>query len=145
MFYQLAFETFCIKCRFEVISQKNTHFILDGAHNPQAVESFVALWKKHPAYPQATLVFGAMKDKDYQKMLLLLTPHFSRIILTQLDLPRCMPAAELFKNCPHTQKEIVPDYHKALALADSLAGASEKWVAVMGSFYLASAARETIL
>lgn len=140
-----AFETVCIKCRFEVLSQKNTHFILDGAHNPQAVESFVALWKKHPAYPHATLVFGAMRDKDYQKMLLLLTPHFSRIILTQLDLPRCVPAEELFKNCPHVRKEIIPDYRKVLVLVDSLIGASEKWVAVVGSFYLTSAVRKTIL
>ena len=132
-----AFQSVSIKCRFEVLSHLTTHFILDGAHNAQAVESFISLWKQHPAYPRATLLFAAMKDKDYQKMLSLLAPHVENIILTQVSHPRAVSAhalaqAIVFKHPPIVQVDLTA----ALAHAHT-----HKWVLCVGSFYLAGAVR----
>jgi dihydrofolate synthase/folylpolyglutamate synthase len=116
---------------------KNT-FILDGAHNPQAVDNFIKMWRAFPFYPRATLVCGFMRDKDYPAMARKLAAHFERVIFTQPPSPRAVPAA-LLKSYGQNA-EIVPDWRVALRRAR----AQSTRVVCTGSFYLAGAVRTLV-
>lgn len=132
-----AFEQVTLPGRFELCHVGKTPFILDGAHNPQAIETLLAFWQKTP-YPQDTaLLCGFMRDKDYKKMLALLCAHFKTIILTVPPSPRGAGAEALLAALPKGARVTVePDWARALALA-------EKFPRVLctGSFYLVGAVR----
>lgn len=132
-----AFETVRLPGRFERIKHADTTFVLDGAHNPQAVDNLVKFWQKTPYVLQnPTLLCGFMKDKDFTEMLGLLTPHFLRVIVTVPPSARGAQTQDLgaLLNAAHITFE--PDYKKALALAQQA-----RVCLCTGSFYLIGAVR----
>lgn len=134
-----AFASVNIPVRFEIIRTRQNTFILDGAHNPQAVENFVRWWRQSPFYPDAVLVCGFMADKDYPRMMRLLAPHFRQIICTAPPGPRALPAEKL-QPLAGAKAEIIPDVHAAFRTAYAACGC----VVCAGSFYLAGAVRGEI-
>ncbi len=134
---QKAFETVSLPGRFEVVRTAKNTFILDGAHNPQAVELLMEFWQKTPFTHDTALLCGFMKDKDYKKMLALLCPHFERIILTVPPSARGADEAALRAALPKkAQVTFEPDWKKALLLAKK-----SPRVLCTGSFYLVGAVR----
>ncbi|MCL2887942.1 MAG: bifunctional folylpolyglutamate synthase/dihydrofolate synthase [Elusimicrobia bacterium] len=110
-----------LNARFEIIKTPKSTLIIDGAHNPQAMRGVVEninLTGYNPA-----VVFAAMKDKDYKKMLQILRARFKKIIFAKLDNPR----AAVFPNAIP-----VPELIK-----QAMSGALGKIVLLTGSFYLA--------
>jgi dihydrofolate synthase / folylpolyglutamate synthase len=84
-----------IEGRYEVISQ-NPGIILDSAHNPEGVEVFIKEFsKEYTEYSERILIFGAMKDKSISGMLSLLSPYFTKIYLTQVQIDRAATIEEL--------------------------------------------------
>ncbi len=81
-------------CRFEVLPG-HPPIILDSAHNPDGIASFVDTFRRVYPGKKATVIFGAMRDKDVAGMLDLLSPITERFILIQPDSPRAMPLSEL--------------------------------------------------
>lgn len=134
---QKAFETVQLPGRFECIKKGGTVFILDGAHNPQAVENLLAFWQKTPyATQNSTLLCAFMKDKDFEKMLAHLAPHFARVIVTAAPSPRAAQAQD-FGDLLHASNIVFePDYQTALQKAQKAAA-----VLCTGSFYLVGAVR----
>lgn len=135
-----AFETVSLPGRFERVRADQTTFILDGAHNPQAISALVNFWQKTPyAMQQPTLLCGFMKDKDFKTMLGMLSPYFERIIVTVLPSARAAQQEDYgdLLNSPHCTFE--PDYKKALSLAGHASV-----VLCTGSFYLVGAVRQVI-
>lgn len=131
---QRAFKTVQLPGRWETIRKGSTTWILDGAHNPQAVQSLLAMWKRCPSYPNAVLLCGFMKDKDYRKMLRLLAPHFKSIVFT---VPPSSRGLQLHNfDVPLKPGDLIfePDYNRALKLVQG-----EKMVFCTGSFYLVGA------
>lgn len=134
---KLAFETVQLPGRFERVKKGNTTFILDGAHNPQAVQSLLEFWQKTPyALQKPVLLCGFMKDKDFKQMLDLLAPHFALVFLTVPPSARGAVAVDYANllNIPHMTFE--PDYKKALSCVQN-----QRVVLCTGSFYLAGALR----
>ena len=132
-----AFETVSLPGRFEVARAGKNLFVLDGAHNPQAVELLVEFWQKTPFTHDTALLCGFMRDKDYKKMLALLCPHFERIILTVPPSPRGVAEADLRSALPKKANIVFePDWKKALQLAKK-----SPRVLCTGSFYLVGAVR----
>ena len=132
-----AFETVQLPGRFERIKKGNTTFILDGAHNPQAVQGLLDFWQKTPyALQQPTLLCGFMKDKDFKKMLTMLAPHFKRVIVTVPLSARAATKADFGEllNAPNITFE--PDYQAAFEQAQQA-----PVVLCTGSFYLVGAVR----
>ncbi|WP_424244749.1 dihydrofolate synthase/folylpolyglutamate synthase [Elusimicrobium posterum] len=131
-----GFSNISFPARFDILNKKNNTFIIDGAHNPQAVQSTVELFKQSPYYKggSGTLVFAAMEDKDYKTMLKILMPHFEKIILTELKLPRAATAKQLLAvlNKTAKQKAVLMPFARALKAAAS----SARPVLFTGSFYL---------
>ena len=134
---QKGFETVCLAGRFERIKKGNTVFILDGAHNPQAISELVRFWQKTPyALQKPTLLCGFMKDKDFKQMLSVLVPHFARVIVTVPPSARAAAEEDYGELLQGPNITFEPDYKTALALAEQ-AGA----VLCCGSFYLVGATR----
>ena len=136
-----AFETVYLPGRFERMKKGNTTFILDGAHNPQAVQGLLDFWQKTPyALQNPALLCGFMKDKDFKKMLTMLAPHFARVIVTVPPSARAATQDDFgnLLNTPNLTFE--PDYKTALALAQK-----EPVVLCMGSFYLVGAVKKELV
>jgi dihydrofolate synthase/folylpolyglutamate synthase len=90
---------------------------------------------RESGWTDATLVFGAMADKDARGMLDVLLPVASRIIFTTASTPRAERATTLASLVPATASktvEIIDDPAAAL----SHATATSRRVVVAGSMFL---------
>lgn len=106
--------------------------ILDGGHNLAGITVLTAALARRNVR-DATLVFGVLADKSYRRMIPLLLPFFSRVILTTPRCPRAYPPAKLvplFAAAPSV--EVVPDPEEALALAKK----HGSLIIITGSLYL---------
>ncbi|MEO8232052.1 MAG: folylpolyglutamate synthase/dihydrofolate synthase family protein [Ignavibacteriota bacterium] len=74
--------------RYEIVSDK-PRMILDSAHNPEGIKSLVNefIEEKHN-YKKTSLLFGAMKDKNIEEMLKLVSPHFDLIYFYEIKYER---------------------------------------------------------
>ena len=87
--------------RFQRCLLKNEQeIILDGAHNPAAAEQLVATWREVFPGKKCCLVFGSLVDKEGEKMLRILEPITSSIILVSVHSPRTAFPSELQKIVP---------------------------------------------
>jgi dihydrofolate synthase/folylpolyglutamate synthase len=114
--------------------------LLDGAHNPDGVDSLLrALPSALPEGPSA-LVFGCSNDKPWQVMLDALAQVLppSRWVLTAATLPRAVPPEVLAAPSGAAWAPTVPE---ALALARAHGGVT----LVCGSLHLVAAARACLL
>ncbi len=140
-FIRRGFTNVCIPCRFEVLSQRKKTVIIDGAHNPQAMEAMIRFYKKSPYYSQAALVCGFMADKDFPHMLQILSAHFRHLYIT---LPPSERAASL-----QSIKKLDFLKNKATYFTDDQRACEqalkqEQTVLVSGSFYLAASVRTRV-
>ena len=145
-----ALETVQIPGRFEVFHRGNKTIILDGAHNPPAVENLLAFWQTTPySTARAAVLCAFMQDKDYPQMLRLLGEQFKMGVVTALDSPRSLKISlyPAYQPCGMTREifppgwEFIPGVPAALAHAQELADV----VLVTGSFYLVGAVRAQLV
>ena len=135
-----AFQTVNLPGRFEVISTEKNTWVLDGAHNPQAIEGLMKFWQQAPFGENSALLCGFMKDKDYKKMLSLLCPHFKHIFITVPPSARGATEADIRAALPKGVKvTFEPDWQQAMRLVKGFG-----CVLCTGSFYLAGAVRGRI-
>jgi dihydrofolate synthase / folylpolyglutamate synthase len=78
--------------RFQRVSDR---IILDGAHNPHAAAQLAKTWREEFGDAQATLVFGAMRDKDVAGVLTALRPISARVLAVPVENARACTAEEL--------------------------------------------------
>lgn len=121
--------------------------LVDGAHNPDGVDSLCRTIDRFFAGKQVTVVMGMLEDKDYAYSLSQLAQRASRFIAaTPQDTPRALPAgkaAEIAKSyCQRV--EAVDDPAQAAFLAKSQAGAEDVVIAC-GSLYMIGYAKQGFL
>jgi len=82
--------------RFEVLC-KDPLVLLDACHNPQSAAAFAqAVTDAEPDRSRRpVLLLGALADKDHLGIVETVAPLFDRVVVTQSDSPRAVPAAEL--------------------------------------------------
>lgn len=73
--------------RLEVVSERPC-VILDGAHNPQAMEMLHATLPEILQGRRAKVLFGVMRDKDWRAMIPCLTEIATEIVVTRVQQPR---------------------------------------------------------
>ena len=74
--------------RYEIISDK-PRIILDSAHNPEGISCLVNQFKKEKNnYKVSSLLFGAMRDKNIDEMLLLVKDSFANIYFYEINYER---------------------------------------------------------
>jgi dihydrofolate synthase/folylpolyglutamate synthase len=108
--------------------------LLDGAHNPAAIEAVVPAVRELCGDRHLVILFGAMGDKDVGGMLEALRPLGAPAVFSQAATPRAASAVELARRWGPGARAIssLPD---ALTAAELLAG-REGVVLVCGSIYL---------
>jgi len=121
--------------RLEVVSQ-HPCVILDGAHNPQAM---TVLRNELPQVVQGKRVkvlFGVMRDKDWQSMIPLLTEMASEVVITRVQQPRAEDPEMLRKAlAPFCPTYIWPDARAACRQLMAEAKSDEA-IVVCGSLFL---------
>lgn len=125
------------EARLEVMHEEPL-FLLDGAHNPAGMDVLCRSLKKEFSHRRIILVFGALADKNYPKMLQKIIPLASSIILTRLKTGRSASADDMLsvvKNMGYTAT-IAADVPQAVKRAFLEAGCQDL-ICATGSFYLA--------
>jgi dihydrofolate synthase/folylpolyglutamate synthase len=121
--------------RLERFHLGSTEILLDAAHNPAGAMA-LAEYLQETGWSDATLVFGAMRDKDASGMLTPLCRSVSRLICTTAPGPRAATASELAviaratAGCPPPRTIDEPEAAMRLACADTA------HVVVAGSIFL---------
>ncbi len=130
--------------RLELLT-KNPQLIMDGAHNPAAIENLARTLPDYFEYSKLILVVGMMADKDIPAMLKKILPVADKVIFTRPVLPRAAEPQDLasvatgqlgFENEYH----VINEHGEALEKALELAG-PEDVVLVTGSLYTVSDTR----
>ena len=80
--------------RFSVLS-KDPLFIVDGAHNSDAWEKLEKDVRKYFTNKKLVFIIGVLRDKEYDKMLKLLTPVMASAITVTTDSPRALDGGVL--------------------------------------------------
>lgn len=119
--------------RFEVFRHGKKTLILDGAHNPQAVENLVKFLRKSPYAGKTAVVCGFMADKDYPAMLRALSKYAASLYITTPGGPRAATWEQIQSVLPHGART---RYCKSPVQAVRAAFQTCPVVLVTGSFYL---------
>ena len=133
------------EARLEVL-QNQPLFLLDGAHNPAGISVVCRTLKKDFSYRRLILIFGALADKNYRRMLQKIIPLASTIILTQLKTKRAVPVNDIMETVKKMgYPAIVTDNVKqAIERAQALAK-KQDLICATGSFYLAGEIKQAFL
>jgi dihydrofolate synthase/folylpolyglutamate synthase len=129
--------------RFQVIRQPGGRtMVLDGAHNPDGVETLAATLRSHFPNLRPTLIVGMLEDKDWRPMCLRLSALASRVLTVPVSSDRSAAAADLAALC----REQLPQGTEACAsLSEALSkAANDTLVVVAGSLYLVGEALELL-
>jgi dihydrofolate synthase/folylpolyglutamate synthase len=118
--------------RFEMV-RKDPTVILDGAHNENGIDGLCQALDQIDG--EKVIVFSALRDKQYAKMLKKLQGR-GRLIITEFENSRAQSAERLAEGL--AEAEVVSEWQKAV----DLALASGKTVIITGSLYFISLVRE---
>lgn len=109
--------------------------ILDAAHNPQAAQALVRTWQEQYPHHMATIIFGAVEEKNTDLVISILSEIAAHIHLTPIDSPRSLSLDELANSIgadtPHTLHN-----HVLAAIDNAHQQASESPVLICGSIFL---------
>ncbi len=127
--------------RLELL-QKEPLVIMDGAHNPAAMENLAEAIPRYFNYKRLILVIGMLADKDITAMLKYILPQSDLIVFTRPTLPRAADphdiAASACENFNMQQEYyVLRDHREALKKALELAGTDDA-ILVTGSLYTVS-------
>lgn len=132
--------------RLQVIS-KQPLIVLDGAHNPAGIASLGKAISEHFANPDRIGLVAMVADKDIDSAARQYAEMFPRVIVTQLESERALPAEDLSsKIITHGGSVIatIPEVSKALQFASETAKSEEIALFVTGSLYLIGAVLEEL-
>lgn len=118
--------------RLEVVREHPT-IILDGAHNVEGVRALADFLESQLSGRRKVLIFGVMKDKEYEKMLSELNHSVDKTIFTTVSSERALVPEVLKKYVP--QAIVAHDISSALNMAKSMTGEKDV-IVVTGSLYL---------
>ena len=126
--------------RFQTLGCGGAVYILDGAHNPEAVRAFAATFDRSPFKDKnAVFVVGLLNDKDHLAILRTLAPYAAKAVFTKPLSERALDpyalADEFSRLRPEAEIEVQEDIEAALA-----AGSRTGTAVVLGSFYLVGSA-----
>ncbi len=127
--------------RLEIVGRKPL-VIQDGAHNPAAARELAAAVRGMRLRQPLVLVFGAMRDKDYDGVLAALAPLARVVVVNRPKVERAEDAGKIAEAARKYNKDVrvVEDVRKSVREAKKLAGKGGT-VLVAGSIYMLSEAR----
>lgn len=126
-----------IQGRYEIASQ-NPRIIFDSAHNPEGIESFLSEFRKEKQrYKKTHLLFGVMKDKEIEEMLLKLKSFFDEFHFTDIPFNRAEKKENLLLLADkHNLKATLVENPKDFFQEFKTKVNSDECLVVLGSMYL---------
>ena len=112
-------------CRFEYIKD---NLIIDACHNPNGIQALRDNLDTYYPNQQRRFVFGALRRKDYKKMMEILFREGDEIYLNEFGYPDACTFEELQSACPYKAEK----YEEVNVLT------SDKLNIICGSFYMIS-------
>lgn len=104
--------------RFEVL-RNDPPCVIDGAHNPAALDRLLATWRACYGKQRYHLICGFLSDKEYEVMFPLLVNQAARVTLVSIQNERALAPAKLVPFCgavpvrvSSTLAEIWPELEK---------------------------------
>lgn len=124
-----------LPCRMEVVG-KAPLIILDAAHNHQAIQLLIKDIPHYFSYKRLIAVLGILEDKDYKKIIKVLSSGTNTFIMTEPKTDRVLPVQFLYKEALALKKKtfVEKKISKALIKAKAIAN-PEDLILVTGSFY----------
>ncbi len=116
---------------------KKYSFVIDGAHNIQAIDNFIALYKKSPFYKKGTkLVFAVMQEKDVKAVIKKLSKVFGNVSLLKVENSRAADTNVLKKEfSKYIDKKEIYTYDTVKQFFENMRN-NDVYIC-LGSFYLA--------
>ena len=111
-------------CRFEYRKDKN--LVIDASHNPNGITALRNNLDLYFPNEKRRFVFGALKTKDYEKMMDILFSDGDEIYLNGFDYPNACTFEELISKCKYNAKKYINQ--------DILT--NDKLNIICGSFYM---------
>jgi dihydrofolate synthase/folylpolyglutamate synthase len=131
--------------RLERLSVRGRVVLLDGCHNPQGAEALARFLDDVDLTGRARLVFGAMADKDVERIAKELYPSVASVRVVTAPSARAATAGELLARTASARSDVVAASDLGVALRDLLRDPDPAPIIVAGSLYLVGEARERIL
>lgn len=129
--------------RFEQLIENPT-VIIDGAHNPEGIESVVETMKAHYGDKRIVIMFSALGDKKLEEMVSLLETVASKMIFTTFSFHRAIAANLLASHCHTTENEVYENWKEAYE--HTISELNEKDVLLItGSLYFIAEVRKFII
>ncbi|KZZ86120.1 bifunctional folylpolyglutamate synthase/dihydrofolate synthase [Bacillus sp. SJS] len=129
--------------RYEVIS-RDPLIVIDGAHNLEGVESLTKTLKGHESDKTIHMLFTALEDKEYDRMLYELEKTADYLYLTEFEFPRAASSTSIYNACRTKNKKIIADWKSFLnAFPKKLK--SDEMLIICGSLYFISQVRQYLL
>jgi len=125
-----------IPCRMELM-QKSPQIILDAAHNFQAIQVLIENTPLFFTYSRLIVLLGILDDKDYKKVIKVLSSETDTFIMTKPKTERALSPRVLEKEASAFNAKIFveTEISKALIKAKEVADADDL-ILVTGSFYI---------
>lgn len=126
--------------RFEFVRD---NVVIDGGHN---IDGIKALKKSLCSlYKNVVAVMAMMEDKDYGECIREISRIARKVIVTELDMPRCVKADKLAAAARGINADVIVENNVENAVNRALKEAgAEEIVCICGSLYLAGEARKLL-
>lgn len=122
--------------RYEIISDK-PRFILDSAHNPEGITCLINQFNKEKNnYKVSSLLFGAMRDKNIDEMLLLVKNNFTDIYFYEINYERAASIGLLTERAEKRGVKFSIVKNLEEFITEQLKGDKDSCLVVAGSMYL---------
>jgi dihydrofolate synthase/folylpolyglutamate synthase len=134
-----------IQGRYEYF-RKNPTIIFDSAHNSESVTNFLQEFGKEASrYSSKVLLFGAMRDKSMEEMLLKLKPYFDEVVLTEINYERSAGAEDLMDVCNKNNIKATLTIGPSDYVKEFLERDANECLVVLGSIYLLGEVKSKLL
>lgn len=97
--------------RFERFGE---HIILDGAHNSEGTAALLNTLQQAEPQKSFTFVYAALQDKDHALSIAMMDEVATKMIFTEIDLPRAAKAEHLFGQSKHPNKYVIHNWQSFL-------------------------------
>ena len=138
-------QTITIPARLEIRRLGDKTLIMDGAHNAQKMQAFIASF--HQLYPGAkpAILLALKEGKDYESVVPLLAPLAGQVIVTTFNTSQDLPARSMNPEvlakaftAAGVAAQSIPDQKQAF---QALLNSPAEVLVITGSFYLLSQIR----
>lgn len=125
-----------IQGRYEIF-YKRPRIIFDAAHNVDGVQVFIREFEKeYTAYSERNLIFGAMRDKNIEEMLKIVSPFFDNIYITSANYERSAKIEEIHEIAKKLNIKTNSLVNPEEEILRMIKKGGNECLAVIGSIYL---------